>query len=101
MSRYKKAEQLVRALHNELKEEMKLPELGEISEKRLRLLLERIYRFETRCSLKKQKYSEKRCVYFRGAIADLLLLIDSFDLKDAVANRNNVNDKQDDIGSVA
>ena len=101
MSRYKKAEQLVRTLHSELEEEMKLPALSDISEKRLCLLLERIYRFETRCTLKKQKYSEKQCVALRGAIADLLLLLDSFDLKDAIANRNNESDQQNDMGSVA
>ena len=101
MSRYKKAEQLVRTLHSELEKEMRLPNLQDVSEERLRLHLDKIYRFETRCTLKKQQYSEKKCVALRGAIADLLLLNDDFDLKKAVANRSNINEKEDDIENVA
>lgn len=101
MSRYNKVEQLVRSLHSELEEEIKLPKLSSISEQCLLSLLERTYRFETRCAIRKSKYSEKKCLTYRGAIADLLLLIDNFDIKDVVANRILIKDKHDDIARVA
>ena len=88
----------VKYFHELLQTEISLPELDDMNEPSLRRLLDRIYRYETRCTVKKQKYSEKLCVQFRGRIADLLLLMDDFDLQDAIANRDNV---QDDINIVA
>jgi hypothetical protein len=98
MSRADTVTQEVKYFHELLQEEINLPELTDMSEPTLRRLLERIYRFETRCTVKKQKYSEKLCVQFRGRIADLLLLMDNFDLQDAIANRDNI---QEDINIVA
>ncbi|MDG1121282.1 MAG: hypothetical protein P8J70_00475 [Glaciecola sp.] len=98
MSRVETVTQEVKYFHDLLQEEINLPELTDMNEPTLRKLLDRIYRFETRCTVKKQKYSEKLCVQFRGRIADLLLLMDNFDLQDAIANRDNI---QDDITSVA
>jgi hypothetical protein len=68
--------------------EMHLPVLDTDSTAKLKLLLERIYLFEKRCTLKKIKYSESVCIEFRGAIADLLLLLDDFDLQHAIATRS-------------
>ena len=98
MSRADTVTKEVKYFHELLQEEINLPELSEISEPTLRRLLDRIYRFETRCTVKKQKYSEKLCVQFRGRIADLLLLMDNFDLQDAIANRDSI---QDNINIVA
>lgn len=68
MSRYNKVEQLVRSLHSELEEEIKLPKLSSISEQCLLSLLERTYRFETRCAIRKSKYSEKNVSLIEGLL---------------------------------
>jgi len=75
-----------------------LPELTAINEHNLEKMLNRIYRYETRCIVKKQSYSEKHCIELRSRIADLLLLIDNFDLQAAIANRNT---QAEDIEFVA
>lgn len=88
MSRIKTVTTEVHYFHDLLKEELALPELSDINETSLRKMLDKIYRYETRCTVKKQKYPEKLCVKFRGRIADLLLLMDNFDLQAAIANRS-------------
>lgn len=88
MSRINTVTAEVRYFHNLVKNEIALPELTAINEHNLEKMLNRIYRFETRCIVKKQSYSEKHCIELRSRIADLLLLIDNFDLQAAIANRN-------------
>ena len=88
MSRINTVTAEVQYFHNLIKSEVALPELTVINEHNLEKMLNRIYRYETRCIVKKQSYSEKHCIELRSRIADLLLLIDNFDLQAAIANRN-------------
>ncbi len=88
MSRINTVTTEVRYFHNLVKNEVSLPELTAINEHDLEKMLNRIYRYETRCIVKKQSYSEKHCIELRSRIADLLLLIDNFDLQAAIASRN-------------
>jgi hypothetical protein len=98
MSRINTVTTEVRYFHNLVKNEVSLPELTAINEHNLEKMLNRIYRYETRCIVKKQSYSEKHCIELRSRIADLLLLIDNFDLQAAIANRNT---QAEDIEFVA
>ncbi len=98
MSRINTVTTEVRYFHNLVKNEVSLPELTAINEHDLEKMLNRIYRYETRCIVKKQSYSEKHCIELRSRIADLLLLIDNFDLQAAIANRNT---QAEDIEFVA
>ena len=98
MSRINTVTTEVRYFHNLVKNEVSLPELTAINEHNLEKLLNKIYRYETRCIVKKQSYSEKHCIELRSRIADLLLLIDNFDLQAAIANRNT---QAEDIEFVA
>ena len=51
MSRADTVTKEVKYFHELLQEEINLPELSELSETTLRRLLDRIYRFETRCTV--------------------------------------------------
>jgi hypothetical protein len=95
MSRIETVKTRVNHYYAQFAQEMHLPILDTNSAPKLKLLLERIYLFEKRCTLKKIKYSESLCIEFRGAIADLLLLLDDFDLQHAIATRSQ-NDDIDD-----
>ena len=97
MSRINIVSEQVIQYHAQLQAEINLPALEELTEHKLKFMLERIYLFETRCSLKKIKYSDKQCVAFRGRIADRMLLMDNFDLQDAIANRDNVIEPVDSV----
>ncbi len=88
MSRINTVTAEVQYFHNLIKSEVALPELTAINEHNLEKLLNKIYRYETRCVVKKQSYSEKHCIELRSRIADLLLLIDNFDLQAVIASRN-------------
>ena len=88
MSRINTVTTEVRYFHNLVKNEVSLPELTAINEHNLEKLLNKIYRYETRCVVKKQSYSEKHCIELRSRIADLLLLMDNFDLQAVIASRN-------------
>lgn len=100
MNRIKDATKRVKLYHQTYQEEMHLPQLDTTSSSKLNALLDKIYRFEHRCTMKKIKYSEPVCIKFRGAIADLMLLLDDFDLQQAIANRDN-EDQHKEIDSVA
>jgi hypothetical protein len=100
MNRIKDAQKRVAQFHQTFQEQMNLPQLDVTSIRQLKTVLDKIYRFEHRCTLKKIKYSEPVCIEFRGAIADLMLLLDNFDLQEAIANRDN-NTQTKNIGSVA
>jgi ferritin-like metal-binding protein YciE len=101
MSRLATAQERVIALHTKLQTEMQLSNLTALNHYHLDDLLEQIYRFERHCSLKNIRYSENACVAMRGAIADLMLLIDDFDLQATIANRDKPEDIHTQIGSVA
>ena len=102
MQRISQAQLRVKQFHKMYQQEMNLPLIDPESSEQLARLLDKIYRFEHRCTLKKQKYSEAVCIEFRGAIADLLLLHDNFDLKHTIANRDNVDDSNGNtLNSVA
>lgn len=100
MNRIKDTTKRVELYHQTYQEEMHLPQLDTTSSSKLKDLLDKIYRFEHRCTMKKIKYSEPVCIEFRGAIADLMLLLDNFDLQQAIANRDN-KEPHKDIDSVA
>lgn len=54
MSRVNTVTTEVKYFHELLQTEISLPELDDMNEPSLRRLLDRIYRYETRCTVKKQ-----------------------------------------------
>ena len=61
MSRVGTVTQEVKYFHKLLKEEINLTELTDMNEPTLRKLLDRIYRFETRCTVKKNIFRKIMC----------------------------------------
>lgn len=89
MSRIKTVTAEVHYFHHLLQDEIALPELCDINEHALEKMLDKIYRYEKRCAVKKQKYSSKLCFQLRTRLADLLLLNDNFDLQAIIAKRSS------------
>lgn len=67
-----------------------LPELDTSSEKKLTKLLDTVLNRESQANHTNDKsYPQKRCFSLRGKIADLLLLMDNFDIKKKKENNGS------------